>query len=105
MNRKIDGMLGLARRSGNLAYGFDQVREEVFQGKVLLVVLATDSSDRTMRNMQEICQENQTPWIVYGTKYSLSQAIGLVNKAVLGIREPNMARQIAVYYKETESKG
>lgn len=102
MKRKTAGMLGLARRSGTLAYGFEQVRERILRGDVLLVILAEDASERTTKKMVQLCEETETQWIVTGTKETLSHAIGLVNKAVLGLTDPNMAKQVKAYHSESE---
>ena len=41
------GALGLCRKAGKLLYGYDRVQENALRGKVALVLLAADASERT----------------------------------------------------------
>ena len=105
MNHKILGMMGIARRSGNMAFGYEQLKQQILKGRVFLVILAVQTSERTKKRIQGLCEETGTEWIVYGNKDELSHAIGQVNKTVFGITDENMARQVMVYYKEAIGKG
>ena len=49
---KLCGLIGLATKAGRIAYGTDSCLEEIKKGKVNLIIIAKDASDRT-RNMFE----------------------------------------------------
>ena len=62
--------------------------------KVKLVLIAQDSSERTKTKFQKLCKENQTECLIIGDIETLSKSIGKVNKAIIGIEEENIAKQI-----------
>lgn len=50
------GALGLCRKAGKLLHGYDRVQEKALCGKVALVLLAADASERTVTHMQSACE-------------------------------------------------
>ena len=50
------GALGLCRKAGKLLHGYDRVQEKALCGKVALVLLAADPSERTVTHMQAACE-------------------------------------------------
>ena len=50
------GALGLCRKAGKLLHGFDRVLENALRGKVDLVLLTADASERTVSNMKDACE-------------------------------------------------
>lgn len=97
-------MLGIARRSGNVSFGFEQVSQMMGKGKLKLVIISEDTAERTAKKIMQICQETRTPWIIYGDKEELSQAIGQYNKTVFGVKDKNIAKQLLVYYNELKNE-
>lgn len=53
-----------------------------------------DSSERTKTKFQNLCETYEIPSIVIGNIEEISKAIGKNNKAVIGIKEENIAKQI-----------
>ena len=62
--------------------------------KEKIVLIAQDSSERTKTKFQKLCKENQTECLIIGDIETLSKSIGKVNKAIIGIEEENIAKQI-----------
>lgn len=52
---KLLGALGLCRRAGALAIGFDAVRGAIDSGQAALVLVAQDTSERTQKRICEGC--------------------------------------------------
>ena len=50
------GALGLCRKAGRLVMGFDAVCDEVYRGKVALVLTAADLSPKTLARLQRACE-------------------------------------------------
>ncbi len=50
------GALGLCRKAGKLLHGYDRVQENALRGKVALVLLTADASERTVKHMKEACE-------------------------------------------------
>lgn len=97
-NNKILGLLGLAARARNVCFGADSVEEDIKKRKVKLVIIATDSSDRTKRRFIKLCEENQIPIFIYESIDKISKAIGKSNKAIIGIKDFNISKEIERIY-------
>ena len=62
--------------------------------KVKLIIVAKDSSQRTIDNFKEKCTENNIDFYIFGKKDDLSKAIGKLNKTVIGVKDKNLAGAI-----------
>ena len=94
VNNKIWGLVGLAARARKICFGADSVEQEIKKKKVMLVLIAQDSSDRTKTKFQNLCKENNVKSLIIGDIDTLSKSIGKQNKAIVGIKEENLAKQI-----------
>ena len=93
-NKKILGLLGLASRARQITCGADSTLSEIQKNKVKLVVIAEDASERTKNKFLETCKTFNIPIILHGSIEELSKAIGKQNKAIIGIKENNIAIEI-----------
>ena len=98
INNKIWGLVGLAARARKICFGADSVEQEIKKKKVRLVLIAQDSSDRTKTKFQNLCKENNVESLIIGDIDTLSKSIGKQNKAIVGIKEENLAKQIQKIY-------
>lgn len=94
VKNEVYGLLGLCAKAGKLAYGTDACVELVQKKKAKLILVAIDAADRTKRNLEFVCNKNNTNICFYGEIENLSKAIGKRNKAIIGIKEENFANQI-----------
>lgn len=94
INNKIYGLLGLTSKAGKLAFGTDSCLEMIAKHKVKLIIVAEDSSERTINNFREKCKQNYIDFYVFGKKEDISKSIGKVNKTVIGIKDKNLAGAI-----------
>ena len=93
-NSKILGLIGLAARARKVSFGADSVELEAQKNKVYLIILAQDSSSRTKEKFQKISEKYNIPIIITQKIEELSKAIGKSNKAILGIEDINLAKEI-----------
>ena len=91
---KVYGLLGLCMKAGKLTFGTEATIDMINKRKIKLIILAGDSSQRTIDNFKNKCKEYDIPVYTFGDKKSISKAIGKNNKTVLGIREKNLAEAI-----------
>ncbi len=91
---KVLGLLGLCTKAGKVCFGRDACIDLIQKNKIRLVIVADDASDRTKKDIKFICDNNNTKICFYGTIEVLSKAIGKSNKAIIGIKEENFAKQI-----------
>lgn len=94
MTSKIYGLLGICAKAGDLVSGTDITIENVEKKKVKLVIVAKDCSERTIKNMNFICNQNNVPIHIFGEIEILSKSIGKSNRGVIGIKNENIAKEI-----------
>ena len=57
MINKVNGLLGLSAKSGNILAGTDLVLDEMLKKRVKLVILASDASEKTKKKHEVLlCQ-------------------------------------------------
>ena len=93
-NKKILGLMGLAARARKVTFGADATESEIKQKHVNLIIVATDSSERTKDKFNRLSEQYQIPIIIMGKIEELSKAIGKPNKAIVGIKEVNLSKEI-----------
>ncbi len=93
-NNKILGLIGLAARARKICFGADSVEQEIKKKKVYLIVIANDASDRTKDKFEKLSKTYKIPIIIEGEIEILSKSIGKSNKAVIGIQDSNLAKEI-----------
>ena len=78
MNNKLCGLLGIARRSGHILIGFDAVRAALLAGKTQLILLASDCSPKTEKELRFAAQDKTCPVIkVEEDKDAFTAALGM----------------------------
>ena len=78
MNNKLCGLLGIARRSGHILIGFDAVRAALLAGKTQLILLASDCSPKTEKDLRFAAQDKSCPVIkVEADKDAFTAALGM----------------------------
>ena len=105
VNNKILGLLGLSAKAGKICFGSDSVENEIRKKKVNIVIVAIDGSERTRNKFEKICNENNIRMIISDTIDNISKAIGKSNKAIIGIKDKNIANQIEKIYDGGDSIG
>lgn len=93
-NKKILGLIGLSARARKVCFGADSVEEKIKKKKVFLIIVAVDASERTKEKFKKISKQCEIPIIIEEEIENLSKAIGKSNKAILGIEEQNIAKEI-----------
>ena len=78
MNNKLCGLLGIARRSGHILIGFDAVRAALLAGKTQLILLASDCSSKTEKELRFAAQDKTCPVVkVAEDKDAFAAALGM----------------------------
>ena len=94
INKNILGLIGFAARARKIAFGADSVENSIKSGKVKLILVADDASVRTKEKFKKLSIEYSVPVIIDGKIDELSKAIGKCNKAIIGIEETNLSKEI-----------
>ena len=98
-NNKILGMLGLASRARKITIGTDSTLQDIQKNRVKLIIVAEDASERTKNKFKDVANTNKIPIIIYESIENLSKAIGKQNKAIIGVKENNIATEIEKIYR------
>ena len=93
-NKKVLGLIGLAARARKVSFGADSVEMQIKRKKVFLTIVAEDSSSRTKDKFKKLCEQCKVSIIILGELEELSKAIGKSNKAILGIEDINLSKEI-----------
>lgn len=91
MKDKIYSMIGIARKGGKVAIGYDVTCLEIQKNKSDLVLIASDASDKTKKNVQFVCDKYNCKYIEYGEKEVLGKSLGRKMVSVLSINDKNIA--------------
>lgn len=83
--------MGLCMRAGKVVSGMDAVCEDLKKNKVKLVIVAENASEKTIRQIRYLVERKKVPILVLGTIEENSMAIGKENRAVIGIKDKNIA--------------
>ncbi len=94
MINKVYGLLGISAKAGKVFAGTDLVLDEMSKNKVKLVIVAKDTSEKTIKNMKYYCDKNKVELLIYGTIDENSRAIGKKNKAIIAISDSKLASAI-----------
>ena len=82
------------QKHGKISFGADSVENDIKKKTIKLVIVAEDSSNRTKDKFKRICESYDVPIIQFGNIETLSKAIGKNNKAIIGIKDVNLSKEI-----------
>ncbi len=94
MVNKIYGLLGISAKAGKILSGTDSVLGEMSKGNVKLVIVAEDTSLKTIKNIEYYSKKENVEMIIFGTISDNSKAIGKHNRAIIGVKDKNLADAI-----------
>lgn len=87
-------LLGLAYRAGRVVTGDELVLRAVRRGRVRLVILAADASERTRKKWQDKCAFYAVPLVVTSDRTQLGEALGKEERVIVGVTDENFARRL-----------
>ncbi len=94
MQNKISALLGFSRKSGSLKTGTEATRESVLRRRAKLVLIASDISPKSVKEMRFICDKNNTQVeILPLTTEEVSTAIGR-RAGILALEDEGFANAI-----------
>ncbi len=94
VQNKLYGLLGLCSKAGKLTFGTEATEEAILKRSIYFILIANDSSEKTKSKFKNICEKKKIDFIIYGTIDENSNAVGKDNKAILGVKDKNMANAI-----------
>lgn len=101
--RKIYSLLGLAQRARKLESGAFLTEKCVKSGKAALVILSSDASDRTGKDIRNLCAHYETELLELGTKAQLGQCLGQEERSCCALKDIHMAEEILRLSRQDEA--
>ncbi len=101
MNDRLLSFLGIIRKSGNLVFGMDSVKNECAKDNVKLVLVTLDISQNSLKEISRV--KNEKPNIKFEKlQYSKDEIEPIINKhcAVFGVLDENMAKKTLTLLEE-----
>ena len=99
---KILRFIGLAERAGKTVSGFDQTREQIRKGKVLLLILSKDISRNTLGKLLDLGELPDA--YSFAAAEELGRAIGKRDRAIVGITDKGFADKLQSMFDQYEEE-
>ena len=87
-------MIGMAKRAGKAVTGIDGVLNSVKNGKSFLVVMASDASDNTKKQISDKCSSYNVRLIDYADRGNISKMTSTENSAAVSVTDSGLANAI-----------
>lgn len=95
MISKILGLIGISQKAGKLISGTDACIEGMKLGKIKLMLVSQEASEKTKKNLFYYCEKYHIPiHVIEESIEDLSKAIGKKNRAMIGIEDDNLSTEI-----------
>lgn len=94
ISNKVLGMLGISAKAGKIVSGADACIESLEKKQIFLLVISKEASDKTKKNFKYYANKYNVPIIIYGSIEDLSKCIGKKNRAIIGVKDRNLASAI-----------
>jgi len=98
--KRINSLLGLAQRAGQMVSGEDTVERELLKNKILLLIVAADSSENTRKKVGNWANHYQVELFYFSTRDGLGKAIGKEWRAVIGVKDRGFSRELRKLFDE-----
>ncbi|MBP3951997.1 YlxQ family RNA-binding protein [Bacillus suaedae] len=87
-------LLGLAARARKLVTGEELVLKEVRRQSVNVVILSADAAEQTKKKVLDKCSHYNIPVRIVSDRQELGQAIGKVERVVIGVMDVGFAKKM-----------
>ena len=75
MVNKVYGLLGICSKAGKLAVGTEAVIEGINKKQIEFVIIAKDTSPKSIQKIENICKGKNVELQIFGTIFENSKAI------------------------------
>jgi len=104
MNDRLLSFMGICRRAGKLVIGNDPVKESIETDKALLVIIASDISQNTLKKIKPVIEQSGVPCFeVSRTKDEISLSLGKAC-AILAVTDKGFADKFSELIEAEQKK-
>lgn len=97
--------LGICKKAGCLAEGYNKAEEAVMKNKIKLLILSTDASENTIKKFKNYSIRYKFTMIQNYGKEELGSSIGREEISLIGITDYNMAAKLLSIYEQAINSG
>lgn len=94
MQHKVYSMIGLAKRASKIGSGDETCTKTITAGKALLILVAEDSSENTVKKFKDMSVHRNVPFYIFGNQEMLGKFCGKYKRAVVVVTDRNFADRI-----------
>lgn len=91
---KLFFTLGLGQKAGKVISGDFAVTEALKKGKVKLLIVAQDASERSKSKLVHYCEEHRVRILEAATRRELGWAIGKAERTAIAVLDENFVRML-----------
>lgn len=86
--------LGLCRRAGKLAAGFDMVKQSVRRGQACLLAVSEEISPKTKKELEYLSRQGNLPMVILAASLNDLWYITGQRAGVFSITDPSLAEKL-----------
>ena len=103
MNKSLLSFLGITKRSGNLVFGMDEVKKNIFKGNIKLILTSKDISKNSFEKINEFNNNLEKSIDIFSTEITKLEIDRATNKfaGIIGIKDQNFADKISLLVQPT----
>ncbi len=91
LSNKFYGMIGIARKAGKHVFGYDMAVSLIkSKNAEILVIIASDTSDKTKKNIIFECEKYGRKYIEYGEKLVYGRILNKKEVGILTVTDKNI---------------
>lgn len=94
-DKKVLGLLGLAKRAGKLVVGSQATKEALVRNRLSLLIFSLDAANGTTRKFEMLANQKGIPILRVSSKGPLGRAIGKESVSILGISDESFAAALS----------
>lgn len=89
--------IGICRKAGKTVFGYDKVQRELQAGKLRLVLVTADFSQKSAQKLQRICEEKNIEFVeMPNTMEEVYFSVGM-KAGVIGVTDNGFAEKLKTY--------
>lgn len=106
MNDKFLSFLGIAKKSGNLIFGMDEVKSKLLSGNIHLVLVTADISENSLGKIESFVTEKFGEISLVKLDYTKDDIEKITGKyaAIIGVSDINIARKISLILEQKSER-
>ena len=106
MNDKFLSFLGIAKKSGNLIFGMDEVKSKLLSGNIHLVLVTADISEKSFKKIESFVAEKFSEISLIKLDYTKDDIEKITKKyaAIIGVSDINIARKISLILEQKSER-